>query len=247
MLDAAADALAVFAPSECVGCGRENRGLCRECSQSLAAAKPHYAERLGVGVWCGLNYEGEARRALLAFKDGGRTELASALGVPLKKAVLAALVAVRSQQALADVELATIPSDAAAFRRRGFRPVDSLLVAQGLRGSPVLKHSSAHLDQVGLGREARALNLRGALQLRQHNPLVAALRGDLRGAQRSDQATLSGRRFLVVDDILTTGSTVAEAVRALQSAGAEVCGVAVLADTRLRGTPSLRRSASSDE
>lgn len=232
VLDAAADALAVFAPSECVGCGCENRGLCRDCSESLAAIRPHYVERLGVGVWCGLNYEGRARNALLAFKDGGRTELARALGAPLKTAVLTALMNVAVQRRGADVELATIPSDVTAFRRRGFRPVDSLLAAHGLRGSPVLRHASVHLDQVGLGREARASNLHGAFQLRQ---------------PRGGAPELGGRRFLVVDDILTTGATVAEAVRALHSGGAEVCGVAVLADTRLHGTPSLRRSASSDE
>lgn len=247
-LDAAADALAVFAPSTCVGCGRENRGLCRECSGRIAAVKPHYAERFGVGVWCGLNYEGEARRALLAFKDGGRTELARGLGVPLRKAVVAALTHASAPPQGASVELATIPSDAGALRRRGFRPVDALLAAQGLRGSAVLRHTAAHLDQVGLGRDARALNLHGALQARERSSLLTALSGaSLSGASLGGPAKLSGRRFLVVDDILTTGATVAEAVRALREADAEVCGVAVLADTRLHGTPKLRRSATSDE
>lgn len=242
-LDAAADALAVFAPSTCVGCGRENRGLCRECSGRIAAVKPHYAERFGVGVWCGLNYEGEARRALLAFKDGGRTELARGLSVPLRKAVVAALTHASAPPQAASVELATIPSDAGALRRRGFRPVDALLAAQGLRGSAVLRHTAAHLDQVGLGRDARALNLHGALQARERSSLLTALSG----ASLGGPAKLSGKRFLVVDDILTTGATVAEAVRALREADAEVCGVAVLADTRLHGTPKLRRSATSDE
>jgi orotate phosphoribosyltransferase len=51
---------------------------------------------------------------------------------------------------------------------------------------------------------------------------------------RGGGGSVAGLRVLVVDDILTTGSTIAEAARALRSAGAEVCGCAVVADTRLR-------------
>ncbi len=210
---ALAEALAVFAPSECVGCGRAERGLCRGCAAVFAAAVPHATERSGQRVWCGLDYSGAARQALLAFKDGGRTEAARALSVPLSTAIAAAIAEAPGG---APIELVCVPSDAAALRRRGYHPVDTLLAAAGLRSAPLLAHSAPHLDQVGLGRVARRENLRGALRL------------------RPGTAALNGRRFLLVDDILTTGATAAEAVRALSAAGATLCGVAVLADTRLR-------------
>ena len=47
-------------------------------------------------------------------------------------------------------------------------------------------------------------------------------------------ARLDGRRYLLVDDIVTTGSTLAEAVRALAAAGGETAAIAVLAETPLR-------------
>lgn len=216
--DALADALAVWAPSDCVGCGRPDRGLCRDCAAAFAAEPPHSTVRLGETVWCGLEYAGAARRALLAFKDAGRTEVAGALSVPLRRAVTAALTTALAAAGggATGIRIVTIPSDPAAARHRGFHPVNTLLAAAGLRSTALLSHSSAHVDQAGLGREERALNLAGGLRVR-------------RGA-----ASVAGLRVLVVDDILTTGSTITEATRALRSAGAEVCGCAVVADTRLR-------------
>ena len=81
------------------------------------------------------------------------------------------------------------------------------LVATG-----VLRHTRRVGDQAGLGRDARAANLAGAL----------AVRPRARDAVR-------GAACLVVDDVLTTGATVAEAARALRSDGAAHVAAATLA------------------
>ncbi|MBR7831994.1 hypothetical protein KDL01_01910 [Actinospica durhamensis] len=82
---------------------------------------------------------------------------------------------------------------------------------------PALTHRRKVADQAGLGRRARAENLAGAL------------------AVRSASARLLGERAVVlVDDVVTSGATLAEAARALTAAGSTPVGAAVLAASRLR-------------
>ncbi len=70
-------------------------------------------------------------------------------------------------------------------------------------------------DQAGLTAEARAGNLAGALVVRKARaPLVC------------------DRRVVLVDDIITTGATLAEAARSLRTVGAEPVAAAVIAATQ---------------
>jgi predicted amidophosphoribosyltransferase len=77
-----------------------------------------------------------------------------------------------------------------------------------------LRHTRAVRDQSELNAAQRRSNLTGALGVRPG----LALR-------------LRGRECVVVDDIVTTGATAAEAARALTSAGARVVGICSLSVT----------------
>ncbi|MGI5232974.1 phosphoribosyltransferase family protein [Actinoallomurus sp. CA-142502] len=74
-----------------------------------------------------------------------------------------------------------------------------------------LRHRRRVADQAGLSAMDRALNLTGAMESR---------------------LDLGGRRVIVVDDVITTGATLAEAARALRAAGADVRASAVIAATQ---------------
>ncbi|KQX06443.1 MULTISPECIES: ComF family protein [unclassified Leifsonia] len=220
------DALALVLPVECCGCGEPGRVLCAACS-ALLVPDVHRADRDGLIVHCALDYDGVARRVIGAFKDGGRPTLAGALGSALREAVLAAVVeadpdvtSARVHQDARGIEIVAVPSSRAAYRRRGFSPIGVTLASAGLRSGRLLRVVGVHADQAGLGREARGANVAGGLAAR-------------RGAFGRPHP-LAGRRFIVVDDILTTGSTMREAVRAVEAAGGTVIGCAALAETRLR-------------
>ena len=74
---------------------------------------------------------------------------------------------------------------------------------------------------MGLTAPERAVNLAGALEV-------------------VPRARVAERRVVLADDVITTGATLAEAVRALQVTGADVVGAATVAATPLRRTARAR-------
>ncbi|HEY8913318.1 ComF family protein [Lacisediminihabitans sp.] len=206
LLDAALDAWSVLLPVSCAGCGADDRGLCLGCRAALEPLPRGIRLADGTTVTSALRYDGLVRRAILAFKEQGRTDVARALARPLAAAITAAVHG--------PVELVAVPSSRGSYRRRGFDPVAVLVRRTGL-GPParVLAPSAARTEQKSLGREDRARNLPGSMRA---------------------TMPLSGRRFVLIDDVLTTGATITEAARALRAAGAEVVSAATLADTPKR-------------
>ncbi|WP_179552743.1 ComF family protein [Agromyces hippuratus] len=224
--EAVRDALAVLVPVACSGCGAPDRAVCTSCRAALSAV-PRRIDRAGLVLWAGLEYAGAAASVLGAFKDGARTDAAAVLAPALRAAVTAALAEVAAG---APVEVCTIPSTPAARRARGYVPVEVLLRRCGIRAAPVLALARERADQAGLDAEARQRNAAGGLVAR------AAARpfGAPRRPLDDHRGGLDGRRFLLVDDIVTTGSTLAEAVRAIDAAGGETAAIAVLAETPRR-------------
>jgi predicted amidophosphoribosyltransferase len=204
--DAFRDALTFWLPVACAGCGEPDVSLCDGCRTHLAPRPSLRAVEPGLIVACGLPFEGVAARSIRALKQDGRTSLARDLA-PALAAALAASVRPGAR-------LTTVPSSRAAFRRRGYRPVEVLLRSTGERPERLLRHRRAAVDQRGLGGRERRENVREAFMAR------TALDGPV----------------VVVDDVVTTGATLAEAVRALRAAGATDVRAVALAYTPRRGT-----------
>jgi predicted amidophosphoribosyltransferase len=200
-------------PRRCVACGVANAAWCAACRG--------HPERLpieigdGVVVFAAGRYEGPRRSALLAYKERGRRELAQALAEQLTAVIRAddALARFRAQPLV----LVPVPSSARARRARGGDHLIPVVrrAARSL-GYPMvraLEFDRPVQDSAGLGIAARQRNLERAM-------FAAAPRGP--------------SAALVVDDIVTTGATLREAVRALKEAGWTVAGGAVIAATALR-------------
>jgi predicted amidophosphoribosyltransferase len=165
---------------------------------------------------------GVLRAALIAWKEQGRFGLT----VPL-----AHLLAAATGQLLEpgrSAVMVPVPTSRRSRRARGADVIDELAraAARLLRGVGVdirvdqaLTYARSTYDQAGLDAEHRAANLEGAFRLR-------------------TAGALAGRAVVVVDDILTTGATVTEAVRVLDGAGHRPIGIAVVAATPRRGKDS---------
>lgn len=209
---AALDTLAVLVPVTCAGCGEPDRPVCEACRAALRPAVRRL-DRAGVTIWAAHAYGGVVARVIGAYKDAGRTDAGPALAGALLASVRGALAAVTGG---ARAELCVIPSTPAARRARGYEPVPRLLASAGLRPARVLRLARGRVDQAALGVEARRRNAEGGLAIR---------------------TRVAGRRLLIVDDVVTTGSTLAEAARTLRDGGADVIGAAVIAETPRR-TPA---------
>jgi ComF family protein len=229
---AAADLLALAVPVDCVCCGAEDRALCIVCSRHIRrlTSDPFRAESgapalmdvdgmvllpvVAAGV-----YREELAQALLSFKRHGQHQLRRVLGRGLAGALRTAL------PGLEGTSIVPVPSSNAAFLKRGFNPVHLLLreVTRQLPGLAVAnvleKAPGGGLQlpggQKGLDRGGRARRVRGSMRV-----------------PNSKRSKVAGRRCIIVDDVLTTGATLAEAARALHLAGAVVTGAVVLAATR---------------
>ncbi len=200
------DAWAVLSPVACAGCGADDRTLCGACLSAITPRLHEVALSGGLQVTSALRYEGVVRQAILALKEQGRTDVARPLAAALSAAIASAV--------RGEVELATIPPSRSAYRRRGYDPVQ-LLLARARLSKPerVLERVRRTDRQKTLDRDARARNLSGSL---------------------SASSPLHGRRFLLVDDVVTTGATMIEAARAIRDGGGEVVSAAALAFTPRR-------------
>ncbi len=210
------DFAALILPVRCAGCGAVDRHVCHTCIAAVvpaprcrtiqSAALPEGFST--ISVWSALEYSGVVRRLIPAFKDAGCTAVARPLGRALGAVIDAAM------NEWGSVEMTSVPSTRASIRRRGYEPVAVLLRRARLRDARVLVSARRTRDQVGLTEIERWNNASGSL--------------------RSRFRSIAGRRFVVIDDLLTTGATVFEARRALEAAGARVVGAATLAYTRRR-------------
>ena len=248
---------AALLPTSCVVCGAADFSLCPSCRRVVrrSGTRPYYAqdaaELLPPAEACGGlpaadpgavlpvlaagRYAGGLARVLLAYKNHGRTDLGAVLR-PLLAGVLHHAAADAGRRGLV---LVPVPGTGRALRRRGYSPLGMLLRALRTRGL-----LPAHTTLEPLVRQART---GPAQMLRSREPAGAVPRSpggsqkrlgrkgrrtNVYGTMTAGRAgSLTGVRALVVDDVLTTGATIAEATRALRAAGARVEAAVVIAAT----------------
>jgi predicted amidophosphoribosyltransferase len=166
------------------------------------------------------------REAVVQFKERGRGGLRGPLSRALAGSVAAALLGTGG---LPDsLVLVPVPSSPDAARSRDTaatldlaRSAARMLRGQGLptRCWTGLRAVRRRADQTGLTAPERARNLAGSMAVTAGGPARSALRGG---------------EVVLVDDVVTTGATLAEAARALAAGGIEVRAAAVVAATARR-------------
>ncbi|MBO0594325.1 hypothetical protein I2485_07340 [Nesterenkonia sp. E16_7] len=216
-------------------------------AEEQALALPLLFERQGftvLPVSAAGRYEGLLARAVLGFKDHGAIGLSAALGPGLARALrLAAARALAEPGAgpaakpggLPDWLLVSPPPSLRSRLTRGFDPVQLLLDRALAISEPELLRIGVRPMRVpGLLRASRAAAL-SSLNPRHGRQKTRGARARRRRSVGSIELTPRGRslipgaQVLLVDDVLTSGSTLAELHRVLTASGAQVHGAAVFA------------------
>lgn len=157
-----------------------------------------------------LRYDDGSRGLILRFKHADRVDIAKTFGQMLEKA---------GAELLADCDLIVpVPLHRWRLLQRGYNQAGLLAYAlagkgRGLVAPDLLRRVRATASQQGLSGEQR-----------QQNVTSTAFR--LHPRQR---ARVEGSRVLLIDDVLTTGATIAACTRVLKKAGVHAVDVLTLA------------------
>ena len=190
----------------CPSCGcphaepAEKDHLCGDC----LLAPPAFLTARALG-----QYESVLMDIIHRFKYGGKVSLGERLGELMAQFTYSSFI-------IRDYSLVIpVPLHPRRLRQRGFN--QALILAREIArcyslGLDItsLKRIVCTEPQVGLGRDRRTMNIKGAFSV-------------------TDQGRIKGERIILVDDVYTTGSTAKECARILMKNKAEKVAVLTLA------------------
>jgi ComF family protein len=186
----------VLVPPRCAGCGGSGSWFCVACRD---ASDPILRTVGTLAVEAAGAHEGPLREAIHRLKYGNEPGLAAELG-----ALVAARIAAGLAHGLQLDAIVPVPLHRRRERERGYDQARALAavaaLATGVPLCPALHRLRSGPAQATLGQRERQTNVRGAF---------AGVAG-----------SLAGLRVALIDDVSTTGATLADAAAAVRACGA---------------------------
>jgi competence protein ComFC len=206
--------LDLFFPRFCFGCQKEGNYLCRDCQSTLGILSSHqnYSTQNLKDLYFAVDYRNPLVKNLIQnFKYG---PFIKELAKTLSSLILEHFQLLDNQPNFSNFILIPVPLEKRRLRWRGFNQAEEI----GKELSSFLKiplfadylaKIKQTLPKVELSDQAREENIENAFEVKNKNQIFA-------------------KKILLVDDVLTTGSTLEECARVLKKAGAkEIVGIVI--------------------
>ncbi|MCL2365800.1 MAG: double zinc ribbon domain-containing protein [Oscillospiraceae bacterium] len=201
-------------PPKCVFCrsilSKDDEGWCIKCTQSLPFTDNFGTQEGTYYDYCvsPLHYNGVVRKSILRFKFNSASAYAETYGKLLAKCI--------TQCPDVDYDLISwVPLSSKRQRSRGYDQAMLLALATALELDDVAvetlkKPHDVQAQAELVGKDNRSANISGAYEA-------------------TDPELIAGKRILLIDDVVTTGSTLDECAKILRAAGAQKVSCAALA------------------
>ena len=201
-------------PAHCLLCGDAGADLCATCDSKILRrfAPINLGGQQGITLWPGAYYGEELATLILLAKEQNNGAARNYLARLLVQAFVNSIL---DKPVEGHLLLVPIPSSSSSNRKRGYR--HSYLLAKelaaelnrlcGVRAiaTELLRTNRPVADQSALNRQERQRNMGGAYSV-------------TRGAKKLGSPGLATRLYLI-DDLVTSGSSLREGLRALKAAG----------------------------
>jgi ComF family protein len=212
--------VSMLVPPLCWGCGgvaRRREPLCAACRRLLRRLGQDPVLLCGVPVWAPVAYSGPARDLVRALKFRGATAVADAMAAQMAANAPARLLGERGEVGAARAApapvLVPVPLHRRRLRRRGYNQAARIAAAlarrAGLEVADCLARTGSPATQVGRDRSERRVGPAGSVELTAPLP----------------------DRVVLVDDVATTGATLAACAAVARAAGAREITALVFART----------------
>jgi ComF family protein len=218
-------AIEALFPLECLACGKDGAYCCQACLAAIAVLEGRDALSAPAGTDIRVAYaygRPIVRRLIADWKYEGYSAAEPAIIGLIDAWYRAFSLALPSSDAVVPV-----PLHPAKLRRRGFNQSERLAAAVAERSGFPLAPSGALVRRRDTPPQAERAD--------------AADRGDnVRGAFSASPRAFRGKTVLIVDDVCTSGATIAECAAALKAAGAVRIHAFALAGALQRGQKPLK-------
>ncbi|MEK7614223.1 MAG: phosphoribosyltransferase family protein [Patescibacteria group bacterium] len=207
--------LSIIFPEHCLVCNKNDVVLCLDCATELPRGFSPDQKILVVFDYS----DRRVKKAIKLFKYGNRRSLAKVFAeLVYNNTLLEELSELRLTKNFTEALLVPIPISGKRFRERGYNQMElvgrELASLDGgasfsLAKNILLKTRNTESQVKTGGKSERLKNLKGSFEV-------------------AEKVSVRGRNIILIDDVVTTGATLAEARKVLKKAGArQILSVAI--------------------